>query len=48
MNYEVGLLTFLLFYVPCYLIYRDLKKKDAEIERKYKTQLEEIDRKYFK
>lgn len=48
MNYEAGLLAFLLFYVPIYLIYRDLKKKDQEIERKYKTQLEEIDRKYFK
>jgi cbb3-type cytochrome oxidase subunit 3 len=46
MNYEAGLLALLLFYVPVYLIYRDCKKKDAEIERKYKIQLEDIERKY--
>ena len=35
MNYTAGLLALLLFYVPIYFIYRDLKKKDQEIERKW-------------
>lgn len=46
MNYEAGLIAFFLFYVPIYLIYRDLKKKDEEIERKYKSQIDEIEKKY--
>ena len=44
MNYEIGLLAFLLFYVPIYFIYRDLKKKDEEIERKYGKWKEEYER----
>jgi hypothetical protein len=35
MNYEAGLLALLLFYVPIYFIWRDLKKKDEEIEKWY-------------
>ena len=40
MNYSAGLLAFLLFYVPLYFVYKDFKKKDREIEQRYKDATE--------
>lgn len=35
MNYEAGLIAFVLFYVPIYFIYKEVKRNNEETEKEY-------------
>lgn len=40
MNYEAGLLAFILIYVPMFFVYRDLKNKNKQADEEYRKYTE--------
>jgi hypothetical protein len=47
MNWEAGILAFILFWVPMAIIFVRFHKQDKEIDRKYEQQMKEIKEKYY-
>jgi hypothetical protein len=41
MNYEAGLLAFLLFYVPMFFVYENFKKNNEKTDEEYRKAINE-------
>jgi hypothetical protein len=39
MNYEAGLLAFLLFYVPMYFVYKNFKRSNERADEEYRRRM---------
>lgn len=39
MNYEAGVLAFLLIYVPMYFVYRNFKRSNEQADKEYRKHL---------
>ena len=46
MNWEAGILAFVLLYIPMIFLFIWFNKKDREIEQEYRDKLAEIKKKY--
>jgi hypothetical protein len=42
MNYEAGIITFLVYFVPLFLIYLDVKRDNERSEREYQRRKKDV------